>query len=292
MRVPFQNEQRTLGIRPPPWQDNPQIRNTAYGVGYNGIENKNHRDSSNNPNNRRPTSGNGISLNNNDRVHPESLLPQQDPQDRYRKDEKATIKRVSALEKQAQQPKTSRFSLGIFGNKKDKKAAAAAAATISSANKDAILREPLESIISSVRPGTAYSGDPVSVPLPVVSNVASKHPLRAVVSAEPLRALSSENIHASSSSPFRESTASGAPVYLTPRQQIDSLINKPMEKPPVEYVRAMWNFTASIPTEMSVASGEVVAVIHKQIDGWWEAETTGSDRRQRGLVPGNYMQPV
>jgi len=41
---------------------------------------------------------------------------------------------------------------------------------------------------------------------------------------------------------------------------------------------------------MSFQADEVVGIIHKQMDGWWEAERLGPvGAGQRGLVPGNYM---
>lgn len=39
-------------------------------------------------------------------------------------------------------------------------------------------------------------------------------------------------------------------------------------------------------------AGDPLAVITKQIDGWWLAELMDPQRRQRGLIPGNYMEPI
>ncbi|KAI9313520.1 hypothetical protein BX666DRAFT_1977295 [Dichotomocladium elegans] len=58
----------------------------------------------------------------------------------------------------------------------------------------------------------------------------------------------------------------------------------------IEYVSAMWPFDARIPSEMSFVEGDTMAVLHKQPDGWWLVELMDPTRRQRGLVPGNYMQ--
>ncbi|CAO3595423.1 unnamed protein product [Absidia cylindrospora] len=54
-------------------------------------------------------------------------------------------------------------------------------------------------------------------------------------------------------------------------------------------VRAMWSYEAKIDSELSFQANDSLAVIRKQPDGWWEAEIIDDKRRQRGLVPGNYM---
>jgi hypothetical protein len=44
---------------------------------------------------------------------------------------------------------------------------------------------------------------------------------------------------------------------------------------------------------MSFNQHEVLGILHKQSDGWWQAERlTGEVAGQRGLVPGNYMIDV
>ncbi|KAI9266728.1 hypothetical protein BDA99DRAFT_536142 [Phascolomyces articulosus] len=60
----------------------------------------------------------------------------------------------------------------------------------------------------------------------------------------------------------------------------------------IEYVQALWQYDAKIETEMSFHAGDVFAIIHKQADNWWLAEQLDPRRRQRGLVPGNYMEQV
>ncbi|KAG2222211.1 hypothetical protein INT45_014108 [Circinella minor] len=62
--------------------------------------------------------------------------------------------------------------------------------------------------------------------------------------------------------------------------------------PIIEYVQALWQYDAKVNTEMSFYAGDVFAVIHKQMDNWWVAELMDPRRRQRGLVPGNYMEQV
>ncbi|CEP18768.1 hypothetical protein [Parasitella parasitica] len=62
--------------------------------------------------------------------------------------------------------------------------------------------------------------------------------------------------------------------------------------PVVQYVRALWNYTAQIPTELSFNAKDHFAVLNQQPDGWWYAELLDPSRRKRGLIPGNYMTPV
>ncbi|KAI8362769.1 hypothetical protein BD560DRAFT_448712 [Blakeslea trispora] len=65
----------------------------------------------------------------------------------------------------------------------------------------------------------------------------------------------------------------------------------PMEAQFICYAKAQWPFEATIEGEMSFNQDEVLGVIRKQADGWWEAERIGPiNTGQRGLIPGNYMQ--
>ncbi|KAF7724654.1 hypothetical protein EC973_000826 [Apophysomyces ossiformis] len=62
------------------------------------------------------------------------------------------------------------------------------------------------------------------------------------------------------------------------------------EKPRFSLARAKWPYEAKMDQEISFLYGDVLAVFHKQADGWWDAEIMDAKRRQRGLVPGNYME--
>ncbi|CAM0142895.1 unnamed protein product [Umbelopsis sp. WA50703] len=63
--------------------------------------------------------------------------------------------------------------------------------------------------------------------------------------------------------------------------------------PILEYVQALWSYKAQIPdAELSFETNDVLAVITKQQDGWWEAEILDQRRRQRGLVPSNFMKTL
>ncbi|KAI9300592.1 hypothetical protein BJ944DRAFT_275491 [Cunninghamella echinulata] len=48
--------------------------------------------------------------------------------------------------------------------------------------------------------------------------------------------------------------------------------------------RAIWGYEAKIPSELSFQANDMLAVIRKQPDGWWEAEILDEQRKQRGLV--------
>ncbi|KAI7905834.1 uncharacterized protein BX663DRAFT_497795 [Cokeromyces recurvatus] len=62
--------------------------------------------------------------------------------------------------------------------------------------------------------------------------------------------------------------------------------------PVLQYVRALWNYTAQIPSELSFNANDKFAVLNRQPDGWWYAELLDSNKRTRGLIPGNYMTPA
>jgi hypothetical protein len=60
-------------------------------------------------------------------------------------------------------------------------------------------------------------------------------------------------------------------------------------RPIISYARAMYQYNAAIPAEMSFAKGDILAILAHQDDGWWEAELVGVPGRP-GLVPSNYLQ--
>ncbi|KAI9286920.1 hypothetical protein BC943DRAFT_320269 [Umbelopsis sp. AD052] len=62
--------------------------------------------------------------------------------------------------------------------------------------------------------------------------------------------------------------------------------------PVVEYARALWSYSAKIPTELSFQAGDVMAIINKQDDGWWEAQSMAYPNLQRALIPGNFFQSI
>ncbi|ORY95951.1 hypothetical protein BCR43DRAFT_493855 [Syncephalastrum racemosum] len=64
--------------------------------------------------------------------------------------------------------------------------------------------------------------------------------------------------------------------------------------PILEYVQALWSYDAKIDSEISFVKDDILAVIDKKDDGWWEAQVVHSAVAEgsRGLVPGNFMGAV
>jgi len=94
--------------------------------------------------------------------------------------------------------------------------------------------------------------------------------------------------------PSRSSQPAQQSLQQTPQspganQQMESLEDG---TPVLEYARALWSYSAKIPTEMSFQAGDVMAVINKQDDGWWEAQSMSNRSQQRALIPGNFFQAV
>lgn len=86
-------------------------------------------------------------------------------------------------------------------------------------------------------------------------------------------------------------------VQQQQQQQVPAPVpQQPQEQPSFEgsrfigYAKSNWPFEATIDVEMSFHAEEVLGIIRKQTDGWWEAERLEpAFAGQRGLVPGNYM---
>ncbi|KAI8076760.1 uncharacterized protein BX664DRAFT_343865, partial [Halteromyces radiatus] len=189
--------------------------------------------------------------------------------------------------------KGGRFSLGIFGNKKDKKS--------NKESRDSLQRLTSNDILISGPPG----GGPVVMDgsaNPYVNN--------------------NNNINTNNSNPNGMATSSSKSSSIIPTSQpimdtsIPNASNYPQQSnnndtttkqsdvaygysetsnqlsdgtPIMHYARAVWSFTATIPLEMSFSAGDRLAIVKKQADGWWDAELQGP-KKTRGLVPGNYME--
>lgn len=64
-------------------------------------------------------------------------------------------------------------------------------------------------------------------------------------------------------------------------------------KPIVMYVRALYDYDAEAPQELSLAEDSVVSVLATNMDGWWEGEVTDSNGQvRRGLFPSNFTEPI
>ncbi|KAK9473870.1 uncharacterized protein V1510DRAFT_428908 [Dipodascopsis tothii] len=61
----------------------------------------------------------------------------------------------------------------------------------------------------------------------------------------------------------------------------------------IRYARAMYDYRAAIPEEVSFRKGDVLLVTRMQEDGWWEVEVYGPrSRPQVGLAPSNFCQAM
>ncbi|BFZ65236.1 formin-binding protein [Saitoella coloradoensis] len=59
------------------------------------------------------------------------------------------------------------------------------------------------------------------------------------------------------------------------------------------YVRALYDYKAAMAEEIGFNKNDVLMVLRKQPDGWWEGEVVEPTRkRERGLFPSNYCAPV
>ncbi|ODV92127.1 hypothetical protein CANCADRAFT_30380 [Tortispora caseinolytica NRRL Y-17796] len=80
------------------------------------------------------------------------------------------------------------------------------------------------------------------------------------------------------------------------RQRVELPATSRDGRPIISYVKAKFEYQAQIPAEeVSFKRGEVLLVIRKQEDGWWEVEVfgyTGEGSRDIGLAPSNFVQPL
>ncbi|KAK9493643.1 hypothetical protein V1508DRAFT_396806 [Lipomyces doorenjongii] len=61
----------------------------------------------------------------------------------------------------------------------------------------------------------------------------------------------------------------------------------------IGYARAMYDYRAAIPEEVSFRKGDILLILHIQEDGWWEAEVFGPrSRPQLGLAPSNFCHTL
>lgn len=61
----------------------------------------------------------------------------------------------------------------------------------------------------------------------------------------------------------------------------------------IAYARALYDYRAMIPEEVTFRKGDMMLVLLMQEDGWWETEVLGPRARpQLGLAPSNFLQTV
>ncbi|KAG0336920.1 Proline-serine-threonine phosphatase-interacting protein 2 [Podila horticola] len=64
-------------------------------------------------------------------------------------------------------------------------------------------------------------------------------------------------------------------------------------KPILFYVRAIYNYEATIPEELNLKEGDILAVLHTRDDGWWEGDLLDEYHgARRGLFPSNFTEPT
>lgn len=61
-----------------------------------------------------------------------------------------------------------------------------------------------------------------------------------------------------------------------------------MAAPVSVFVRALYDFNATNPSELSFQSGQVIEVLERHSSGWWD----GMINNRRGWLPSNYVTPV
>ncbi|KAF9112406.1 Proline-serine-threonine phosphatase-interacting protein 2 [Mortierella sp. AM989] len=85
----------------------------------------------------------------------------------------------------------------------------------------------------------------------------------------------------------------GQPNYV-PTQQTQSVIQTlPDGRPILFYVRAIYDYEATIPEELSLKEGDILGVLHTRDDGWWEGNLMDEYRGpMRGLFPSNFTEPT
>ncbi|KAF8942229.1 Proline-serine-threonine phosphatase-interacting protein 2 [Haplosporangium gracile] len=64
-------------------------------------------------------------------------------------------------------------------------------------------------------------------------------------------------------------------------------------RPILFYVRVLYDYDATIPEELSLRAGDILAVLHTRDDGWWEGNLLDDYRGpMRGLFPSNFTEPT
>ncbi|KAG4305374.1 hypothetical protein PORY_000930 [Pneumocystis oryctolagi] len=58
------------------------------------------------------------------------------------------------------------------------------------------------------------------------------------------------------------------------------------------YVRALYDYQATIHEEISFVKDDILLVLEMQEDGWWEGEVVNSKKPKRGLFPSNFVQHI
>ncbi|KAF9951011.1 Proline-serine-threonine phosphatase-interacting protein 2 [Mortierella alpina] len=87
---------------------------------------------------------------------------------------------------------------------------------------------------------------------------------------------------------------SSVPPIVTPLQSLSPQPQiTPDGRPILFYVRAIYDYEATIPEELSFKEGDILAVLLAREDGWWEGNHVGDYYGPvRGLFPSNFTEPT
>ncbi|KAG6891169.1 hypothetical protein C0992_009784 [Termitomyces sp. T32_za158] len=139
-------------------------------------------------------------------------------------------------------------------------------------------------------------GNSVEIPVQVHSSVPTQaQSLPSLVSREPSFAPPASVD--SSDSAVKYSENEHEPVSVAPSSELGArssqLPTAAMEDGHqiLFYVKALYDYTASIDEEFDFKEGDVIAVTHTSEDGWWNGELLDESRRQRGrhVFPSNFV---
>ncbi|KAF9434870.1 Proline-serine-threonine phosphatase-interacting protein 2 [Entomortierella beljakovae] len=85
----------------------------------------------------------------------------------------------------------------------------------------------------------------------------------------------------------------GQPGPTSVTQHQSTLRMAPDGRPILFYVRAIYDYEATIPEELSLKEGDILGVLHTRDDGWWEGNLMDDYRGlMRGLFPSNFTEPT
>ncbi|KAF9401766.1 Proline-serine-threonine phosphatase-interacting protein 2 [Mortierella sp. AD011] len=83
------------------------------------------------------------------------------------------------------------------------------------------------------------------------------------------------------------------PGYALVQQTQNAMHTSPDGRPILFYVRAIYDYEATIPEELSLKEGDILGVLHTRDDGWWEGNLMDEYRGpMRGLFPSNFTEPT
>ncbi|KAF9358529.1 Proline-serine-threonine phosphatase-interacting protein 2 [Mortierella sp. AD094] len=83
------------------------------------------------------------------------------------------------------------------------------------------------------------------------------------------------------------------PGYAPVQQTQIAMHTSPDGRPILFFVRAIYDYEATIPEELSLKEGDILGVLHTRDDGWWEGSLMDEYRGpMRGLFPSNFTEPT